>query len=97
VVLTVENTGAHLTPQLVSTLAEPFRRGTDRLHTGLGLGLAIVRSITQAHDGTLTLSPRTTGGLRVTVHLPRHRGDTQPGTGRTSLAPAGTRSVDTDE
>jgi two-component system sensor histidine kinase VanS len=97
VVLTVENTGEHLTPQLVSTLAEPFRRGTDRLHTGLGLGLAIVRSITQAHDGTLTLSPRTTGGLHVTVHLPRHRGDTQPGTGRTSLPSAGTRSVDTDE
>ena len=29
VVLTVENTGEKLTPQLVSTLAEPFQRGTD--------------------------------------------------------------------
>jgi two-component system, OmpR family, sensor histidine kinase VanS len=59
VVLTVENTGDKLTPQLVSTLGEPFQRGTKRIrtdHAGVGLGLAIVKSITQAHDGTLTLT-----------------------------------------
>jgi two-component system sensor histidine kinase VanS len=73
VVLAVENTGAKLTPQLVSTLGEPFQRGTRRIrtdHAGVGLGLAIVKSITQAHDGTLTLTPRAAGGLRVTVQLP---------------------------
>ena len=73
VVLTVENTGEQLTPQLVSTLAEPFQRGTERIrtdHAGVGLGLAIVKSITQAHDGTLTLTPRAAGGLCVTVRLP---------------------------
>jgi two-component system sensor histidine kinase VanS len=73
VVLTVENTGEKLTPQLVSTLVEPFQRGTQRIrtdHAGVGLGLAIVKSITQAHDGTLTLTPRSAGGLRVTVQLP---------------------------
>jgi two-component system sensor histidine kinase VanS len=73
VALTVENTGEKLAPQLVATLAEPFRRGTDRIrtdHAGVGLGLAIVKSITQAHGGTLTLAPREGGGLRVTVHLP---------------------------
>jgi two-component system sensor histidine kinase VanS len=73
VVLTVENTGEMLTPQLVATLAEPFLRGTERIrtdHAGDGLGLAIVKSITQAHDGTLTLTPRAAGGLRVTVQLP---------------------------
>jgi two-component system sensor histidine kinase VanS len=62
---------------LVSTLVEPFRRGTERIrtdHSGVGLGLAIVKSITQAHDGTLTLAPRAAGGLSVTVQLPaRHR------------------------
>jgi two-component system sensor histidine kinase VanS len=71
--LTVENTGEELTPQFVTTLAEPFLRGTKRIrsdHAGVGLGLAIVKSITQAHDGTLTLSPRAAGGLRVTVQLP---------------------------
>jgi two-component system, OmpR family, sensor histidine kinase VanS len=73
VMLTVENTGEQLTPQLVTTLTEPFRRGTERIradHAGVGLGLAIVKSITQAHDGTLTLAPRPAGGLRVTVQLP---------------------------
>jgi two-component system, OmpR family, sensor histidine kinase VanS len=72
-VLTVENTGEKLAPQLVATLAEPFLRGTRRIRTdnaGVGLGLAIVKSITQAHDGTLTLTPRAGGGLRVTVQLP---------------------------
>jgi two-component system sensor histidine kinase VanS len=73
VVLTVENTGEKLAPQLVSTLAEPFQRGTKRIrtdHAGVGLGLAIVKSITQAHDGTFTLTPRAEGGLCVTVQLP---------------------------
>jgi two-component system sensor histidine kinase VanS len=73
VALTVENTGEKLSPQLVSTLAEPFQRGTERVrtdHAGVGLGLALVKSITQAHDGTLTLIPRAAGGLRVTVQLP---------------------------
>ena len=73
VVLTVENTGEKLSPQLAATLAEPFQRGTERIrtnHAGDGLGLAIVKSITQAHDGTLTLTPRPAGGLRVTVQLP---------------------------
>jgi two-component system sensor histidine kinase VanS len=72
-VLTVENTGETLTPQLVATVAEPFQRGSKRIrtdHAGVGLGLAIVKSITQAHDGTLTLAPRAAGGLCVTVQLP---------------------------
>ena len=58
-VLTVENTGETLAPELMSTLVEPFQRGTERIradHAGVGLGLAIVKSITQAHDGTLTLA-----------------------------------------
>jgi two-component system sensor histidine kinase VanS len=73
VVLTVENTGEKLTQQLVSTLAEPFQRGTSRIrtnHAGVGLGLALVKSITQAHEGALTLTSRDAGGLRVTVQLP---------------------------
>jgi two-component system sensor histidine kinase VanS len=89
VVLTVENTGEKLTPHLVSTLAEPFQRGSKRIrtdHAGVGLGLAIVKSITQAHDGTVTLTPRAAGGLCVTVQLPAappHLADDHPANGRT--------------
>jgi two-component system sensor histidine kinase VanS len=71
--LTIENTGHELAPQLVATLTEPFQRGSRRIrtdHAGVGLGLAIVNSIAQAHDGTLTLTPRAAGGLRVTLELP---------------------------
>jgi two-component system sensor histidine kinase VanS len=81
VALTVENTGEKLAPELVSTLVEPFQRGTARIHNdhaGVGLGLAIVKSITQAHHGTFTLTPRAAGGLCVTVLLPR--ASAQPGT-----------------
>jgi two-component system sensor histidine kinase VanS len=77
--LTVANTGEQLTPQLASTLAEPFQRGTQRIrtdHAGVGLGLAIVKSITEAHDGALTLTPRAAGGLCVMVRLPAAPPDT---------------------
>ncbi len=73
VVLSVENTGEKLTPQLAATLGEPFLRGTKRIRAddaGVGLGLAIVTSIAQAHDGTLTLTPRDAGGLCVALQLP---------------------------
>ncbi|MEU1231506.1 HAMP domain-containing sensor histidine kinase [Streptomyces sp. NPDC005828] len=70
----VENTGRPVPPELVPTLTEPFRRGTERVrteeHAGVGLGLALVHSIVRAHDGTLDLVPRPDGGLRVTVRLP---------------------------
>jgi two-component system sensor histidine kinase VanS len=64
---------------LVATFVEPFQRGARRIrtdHAGVGLGLAIVNSITQAHDGTLSLSPRDDGGLRVELELPAVPPDT---------------------
>jgi two-component system sensor histidine kinase VanS len=74
-VLRVENTGHPVPSVLLPTLTEPFQRGTQRIrtdeHAGVGLGLAIVSSIVRAHDGTLDLTPRPTGGLLVTIRLPR--------------------------
>ncbi|MFD9248123.1 sensor histidine kinase [Streptomyces sp. NPDC059556] len=73
-VLRVENTGPPLPPEVVPTLTEPFQRGAARVrtdaHAGVGLGLAIVRSVVRAHDGSLDLVPRPAGGLIVTVRLP---------------------------
>ncbi|MCM1976667.1 HAMP domain-containing sensor histidine kinase [Streptomyces sp. G1] len=78
-VLRVESTGHPVPPDLVPTITEPFRRGTDRVrgdgHAGVGLGLAIVRSVVRAHDGTLDLAARDAGGLAVTVRLPAARPD----------------------
>lgn len=71
-VLVVENSGELLPIENVERLVEPFLRGTERVHThqaGVGLGLAIAKSIVDAHDGTLTLVPRPEGGLRVEVRF----------------------------
>ncbi|MFE1952285.1 sensor histidine kinase [Streptomyces sp. NPDC059524] len=77
-VLTVENTGRPVPADLLPTLTEPFQRGTERVrtgeHPGVGLGLAIVHSVVRAHDGTLDLTARPTGGLLVTVRLPSRSG-----------------------
>ncbi len=74
VALVVENTGEVLPAYRVATLTEPFQRGAERTrsedHAGVGLGLAIAQRITQAHGGTLVLTPRAEGGLIVTVWLP---------------------------
>ncbi|MBE1500606.1 signal transduction histidine kinase [Amycolatopsis lexingtonensis] len=71
--LEVRNSGPVVPPDAVPTLFEPFRRvGSER--TGdtrnAGLGLSIVRSVTQAHGGYTEAQPGRRGGLTVTVRLP---------------------------
>ncbi|MBS1674551.1 MAG: HAMP domain-containing histidine kinase, partial [Actinobacteria bacterium] len=76
--LMVENTGAPLDPAVVATLVEPFQRGARHARTdagdanpgGSGLGLAIARSIVDALGGTLALTARDEGGLRVEAAFP---------------------------
>ncbi len=70
--LTVRNSGEQVPAEAVPTLFEPFRRlGTDRVQGrgGAGLGLAIVRSIVTAHDGTIRARPCQDGGLEVEIAL----------------------------
>jgi signal transduction histidine kinase len=69
VVLRVANGGARIDPAQAQALTEPFQR-LDRSLAGFGLGLSIVRSVAQAHGGTLTLTAPATGGLEVQVELP---------------------------
>jgi len=67
--LTVANGGAVIDPALASTLTEPFRR-LDRGVGGFGLGLSIVRSVVEAHRGTVEVSAPAEGGLMVHIELP---------------------------
>jgi signal transduction histidine kinase len=69
--LTVTNTGPTIPPAEVPGLFEPFRRlAPTEPGRGAGLGLSIVRSVAQAHDGDVTAHPRPGGGLTVHVRLP---------------------------
>ncbi|MFF4179065.1 sensor histidine kinase [Streptomyces sp. NPDC001750] len=73
VVLEVENTGPQVDEAVVGRLFEPFYRARPRVgsdRSGHGLGLAIVRSITSAHHGTVTAAAHPRGGLTVRVELP---------------------------
>ena len=70
--LIVENGGAHIDPDQITELPQPFRRiGAERTGSddGLGLGLAIVSSIVDAHGGALELEALTDGGLRVAITM----------------------------
>jgi signal transduction histidine kinase len=71
--LIIANTGDDVPPEAVAGLFEPFRRlsGTRIDHSGgAGLGLAIARSITRAHDGTISAASSGHDGLRLEVSLP---------------------------
>lgn len=66
--LVVRNTGAVIARHEVQGLLEPFRR-LSRQGEGVGLGLSIVRSIAQAHGGTVELTARPGGGLETRIAL----------------------------
>jgi signal transduction histidine kinase len=71
--LVVETGGRMLDDREIRELAQPFRRlAPDRTGSdnGTGLGLSIVAAIAATHHGTLDLSARPQGGLRVVVTLP---------------------------
>jgi len=68
----VVNTGQVVPPGQVDRLFLPFTRLDDRTrHDGFGLGLALVSSIATAHNGTVHATALPTGGLDITIRLPR--------------------------
>ena len=69
VILTVANGGPVIDPADADRLTEPFRR-LDRAARGFGLGLSIVRSVVEAHGGTIELEAPPSGGLEVRIELP---------------------------
>jgi signal transduction histidine kinase len=70
-VVEVRNDGAVVPADAVASLLEPFER-LDRgaRGDGAGLGLSIVRSVAEAHGGSVELRARPSGGLVVRVSLP---------------------------
>ncbi|CAN1506156.1 BaeS Signal transduction histidine kinase [Paracoccaceae bacterium] len=58
----VSDTGPGVPPEVARILFEPFRRGAT-LQPGLGLGLAISRTLARQMGGDLTLIPSVTGAV----------------------------------
>ena len=53
----IEDTGQGIAPEFLPLIFEPFRQAdasSTRAHPGLGLGLSIVKSLVDAHSGTIS-------------------------------------------
>ncbi len=68
--LMVENTGPQLAGADVSRMYRPFERIEEDRASGVGLGLAVVGAIAEAHGATVEAVPNPGGGLSTTVRFP---------------------------
>ena len=76
IVLTVDDEGPGIPPGQRLAMLEPFNRletSRNRATGGAGLGLAVARSLVEAHDGTIGLAEAPGGGTRVRIGLPVFR------------------------
>lgn len=63
--------GPGMDPEELAHVFDPFVRGSgEKTGTGFGLGLAIARSVVQAHGGSISARNRPEGGFEVTIELP---------------------------
>lgn len=75
--IVIDDDGPGIANEDLERVFGPFVRLEDsrsRQTGGIGLGMAIARSVVRAHGGDITLENRAGGGLRVTVRLPRDSG-----------------------
>jgi heavy metal sensor kinase len=76
ILITVTDTGEGISPEHLPHVFESFYRADSarsRDSGGAGLGLAIVRSITEAHGGTVSIESTLGGGTTVFISLPQAR------------------------
>ena len=72
-VVTVEDNGSGIPPQMYEEAFRPFSRldaARNQNVSGVGLGLTIARDTARAHGGDVTLGKSELGGLKATIRLP---------------------------
>ena len=81
-VIEVDDCGPGVPEAQLDQLTQPFRRLDEsrNAHTGgVGLGLAVVRSVALRHGGSLSLINRSEGGLRARLRIPDRPADGESG------------------
>ena len=73
VVLRISDTGTGIPAEQLATLFEPFERRDGANATGVGL--AVAKSIVEAHGGTISVRSITDKGTTVDIRLPKPNGD----------------------
>ena len=72
VVLRISDTGTGIAPDLLPTLFEPFQRRNDIRVSGVGL--AITKSIVEAHGGKISMRSVADKGTTVDIRVPKPKG-----------------------
>ena len=93
VVIQVRDQGIGMTPDEIPRVFDMFTQldtSLDRSRDGLGIGLTLVRTLVELHDGSVTVHSEGRGhGSEFIVRLPRvARGETMPASNHDSPAPA---------
>ncbi|HEY7666501.1 MAG TPA: ATP-binding protein [Actinomycetota bacterium] len=72
VLLTIEDAGPGIDPELRESIFEPFRQGSEVIkHSpGVGIGLSLVARFAELHGGRAWVEEREGGGASFRVHLP---------------------------